>query len=118
MVCTSHDVNEIDSMEARSELWRWGQMHKVPPKTVKAQIIRQALWYQCNCKWWYSDPVAEDELRCAQDLVFSRRGQFRSGHIWSKRWEKMYAILPLKAMIHILRPSDLCPESCAYDIVF
>ncbi|KAI0378041.1 hypothetical protein F5Y04DRAFT_284277 [Hypomontagnella monticulosa] len=116
VLCTENDLVEDDIMEARWTLFNWGKSHRVPPKTVKVQVIRHAMWYQCNCKLWFSDPISSDELRHAQDLIFSKCGQFRSGHVWSKRWEKMYALLPLKAIVHMQKPSDLCPKGCAYSI--
>ncbi|KAI0843562.1 hypothetical protein F5Y06DRAFT_255271 [Hypoxylon sp. FL0890] len=83
-------------------------------KSVHYEISGYASAYACNCKWKYTDKVPMREMREFYERLVSYCGYGQSGWIFSKKWEKGFAVEP-KCKVDMTRPiANLCPPWCAY----
>ncbi|KAI2606688.1 hypothetical protein GGR54DRAFT_412379 [Hypoxylon sp. NC1633] len=110
--CSGHKLPSEDVLAARLLLAKWGQQHRIPPKTVKRAYAGEALFYVCNCKGWYADPVPALELMDAQELIWDRCGDDATGRVFSKPWDKVYEIEPRAFLDGVWRPPLMCPNNC------
>ncbi|KAI1384922.1 uncharacterized protein F4822DRAFT_377597 [Hypoxylon trugodes] len=112
--CTASDLEPDATRKARAELVKWGEDHMVPPKCLRRAEVRDTVWYVCNCKLTYADPLPKDELQKAEELLFKKCGPFRSGAVWSREWDKMYKILPTEVVANVTFPAEMCPPGCVF----
>ncbi|KAI2463618.1 hypothetical protein F4781DRAFT_416101 [Annulohypoxylon bovei var. microspora] len=115
--CTHDDIEPRYVTKARLRLAKWGLRNKIPPKCLKKAIVETVVWYVCNCKYTYRDPVPLEELLDVEEILENECGTYRSGWVWSKKWDKMYEVQNVRWIENMTTPYEYCPNHCAFNDV-
>ncbi|KAI1082980.1 hypothetical protein F5B20DRAFT_597188 [Whalleya microplaca] len=84
---------------------------KVEPLSVSVETVGEAAWYVCNCKYFWYDPLPEDELTAVEDLLAHACGKYIAGWVWSWGWSKGYNLVPASFVKNKVG-RQLCPGGC------
>ncbi|KAK5635326.1 hypothetical protein RRF57_011038 [Xylaria bambusicola] len=72
-------------------------------------------WYVCNCKLIWQDPVPRWELDEVQSILNETCGEWQSGWVWSKKWEKGYNVVPKQwYKVRVKDHLQICPPGCSF----
>ncbi|KAI1443133.1 hypothetical protein F5Y02DRAFT_429235 [Annulohypoxylon stygium] len=115
--CTEYKLAPFDVIAAREKLAHWGLTHKVPGKSMKKARSGNVVWYVCNCKWIHKDGLAMYELEEAEDALFNECGDYKSGWVWAKKWDKFYQVQDIDWVSKLPETWNWCPRKCAFDQV-
>ncbi|KAI0890171.1 uncharacterized protein GGS22DRAFT_183518 [Annulohypoxylon maeteangense] len=112
--CTDYRLDPRNINEARRKLANWGLRHKVPGKSVKKERSGDMAWYVCNCKWLHKDGLAMTELMEAERAIFKECGLWKSGWLYSHKWEKLYQIQSMDWISKLPETWNWCPHYCVF----
>lgn len=92
-----------------SSPWNW-----IETKTLHYELADEAGAYVCNCKYCCIDRVPASEMWEFYDrLSAGCGGRGRSGWIFSKEWDKGYAVTSAEYIDKKRTKANLCPPNCA-----
>ncbi|KAI1423350.1 hypothetical protein F5Y12DRAFT_798579 [Xylaria sp. FL1777] len=123
--CMGHNLTDqrVNYFHAKWKLIEWQDKpgHWVPPGLYHYESAPDnytgVTWYICNCKYFYPDKAPAWELDQVQQILDDQCGQFQSGWVWSKKWEKGYNVVPtewFKPRLRIQRKKPICPRGCFF----
>ncbi|TRX95510.1 hypothetical protein FHL15_003468 [Xylaria flabelliformis] len=118
MKCMGDKLDEMNYLTAKQNMFDWsddggyvkaGSMHFESYPNNYTGVT----WYICNCKWWNDDRVPRWELDSVQRILEAKCGEWQSGWVWSKRWDKGFNVVPTKWFRHNLEHGGrICPPHC------
>ncbi|RWA06503.1 hypothetical protein EKO27_g8605 [Xylaria grammica] len=116
--CMGDDLNKEYFLAAKENLVDWSEEgNALIASSYHAESYpddrRGVTWYICNCKWFARDTVPRWELDDVQRVLAEECGDWKSGWVWSKKWEKGYNVVPTE-WFYDKRTSHLrlCPPLC------
>ncbi|KAI1406944.1 hypothetical protein F5Y13DRAFT_143958 [Hypoxylon sp. FL1857] len=115
MGCTGWILRQSDITDSIQKLVDWSlRGGVVVGKGLHIEMTGATGAFACNCKWNYDDHLPESEMREFYERLTMWCGHGRSGWIFSKKWEKGYAVAS-KFWIKSKKPIRfVCPAYCAY----
>ncbi|KAI0385476.1 hypothetical protein F5Y04DRAFT_186351 [Hypomontagnella monticulosa] len=111
--CTNWDlsVSEIRTVFQMTIDWSRGG-GKVQPRTYHKEVFGISSLYLCNCKWDYWDRAPENEMNEFYERLVDMCGEGQSGWIFSKAWDKGYAVATKNYVLLWPTRKNLCPPRC------
>ncbi|KAI2624539.1 hypothetical protein GGS26DRAFT_202626 [Hypomontagnella submonticulosa] len=85
---------------------------KVVPRNFHKEIHGVAALYLCNCKWDWFDRAPRSEMAEFYERLVDMCGNGQSGWIFSKKWEKGYAVATKNYVLLPPTRENLCPPRC------
>ncbi|KAI1781267.1 hypothetical protein F4818DRAFT_398555 [Hypoxylon cercidicola] len=83
-------------------------------KSIHYELVDDVGAFVCNCKYCCFDRAPEDEMwEFYERLRANCGGEGRSGWIFSKEWDKGYAIASSESIDKKRTKTNLCPPNCS-----
>ncbi|KAK9418893.1 hypothetical protein SUNI508_07665 [Seiridium unicorne] len=112
--CHGNPISVTDAAAAKQKLVKWSdEGNRVEPHNMHGAFYTTAVWYTCNCKFFHSDAVPQEELDEAERLIEEKCGRGASGWVWSQDWDKTWTLQQWVAVIG-KAARDVCPPHCVY----
>ncbi|KAI0142271.1 hypothetical protein F4776DRAFT_500318 [Hypoxylon sp. NC0597] len=113
--CTGWALRTTDLTDAIRNLINWSNRgNRLLGKSVHYEIAGGTGAYACNCKLTYEDELPERELAEFYERLTLWCGHGRSGWIFSKKWEKGFAVDAMFAVVTKRPARGLCPPFCVH----
>ncbi|TGJ81873.1 hypothetical protein E0Z10_g6890 [Xylaria hypoxylon] len=115
--CMGHNLSEEYYLGAKENMVTWAYEKKITPTNLHAEHYPDnrhgVTWYICNCKIIFADEVPAWELDEVQQILAAECGEWQSGWVWSKKWQKGYNVVPTDwYMDKVEKLENLCPPGC------
>ncbi|KAI2611280.1 uncharacterized protein GGS25DRAFT_519582 [Hypoxylon fragiforme] len=120
--CTSWALPAARIRSAIGDIITWGDTptpafpHPVPkliePRTWHLATVANATAYVCNCKWEHYDPVPADEMWEFYYRLVAMCGHGQSGWLFSKKWDKGFAVAATDWVEGMKPQLRICPPYC------
>ncbi|KAI1767013.1 hypothetical protein GGR53DRAFT_463759 [Hypoxylon sp. FL1150] len=116
------DLGDLPMRSAISALVKWGSSpwHWIDTKTMHYEMgddfggpYGAAGAFVCNCKLCCIDRVPASEMWEFYERIRANCGVGRSGWIFSKKWDKGYAVTSSKYIDDKRTKTNLCPPNCS-----
>ncbi|KAI1206205.1 uncharacterized protein F4807DRAFT_463969 [Annulohypoxylon truncatum] len=114
--CSSWDIKDVNARGSIQEIIMWNNRgNKVKSKSVHWELDGMVGAYVCDCKWGYFDKATAWEMWEFYERMIEWCGEGHAGWIFSKKWEKGYAISTRDKILYTKPKKTLCPKFCCFD---
>ncbi|KAI0882614.1 uncharacterized protein GGS22DRAFT_169884 [Annulohypoxylon maeteangense] len=114
--CATWDIKDVNVRGSIQRTIRWNNRgNKVHRKYVHWELDGQVGTYVCDCKWEYRDKATSWEMWEFYERMIEWCGEGRAGWIFSKKWEKGYAVTTRDRIMYTRPRKSLCPKFCCFD---
>ncbi|KAI1659334.1 hypothetical protein F4813DRAFT_388041 [Daldinia decipiens] len=111
--CTRSKMRASDMKEAVQRMINWSEAGgRVWGKSIHIELQAHAGTYLCNCKTQYLDSAPATEMWEFYERLRVYCGEGSSGWIFSKKWDKGYAINTRDHVANRHPKKLLCPLFC------
>ncbi|OTA80950.1 hypothetical protein M434DRAFT_17526 [Hypoxylon sp. CO27-5] len=111
--CTGWSLRPLDITDSIQKLINWSDRGgRLIGKSVHYEVSGGASAYACNCKLRYDDELPERELAEFYQRLTLWCGHGRSGWVFSKKWEKGFAMDTAFTVTAKKPVRGLCPPFC------
>ncbi|KAI0905789.1 hypothetical protein F4823DRAFT_632362 [Ustulina deusta] len=117
--CMGDTLSKKNYLTAKQLLVVWseagGYIHPGGVQAMSYPGTKNAVtWYVCNCKLLHWDRVPEWELDDVQRILEEACGEWQSGWVWSKKWQKGFNVVPTEWYKNqIANDKRICPPHCS-----
>ncbi|OTB16245.1 hypothetical protein K445DRAFT_317224 [Daldinia sp. EC12] len=114
MSCTVwHNIQDADFVNSTQKMIAWSDKgNRIDGRSLHIESRNSAAVYLCNCKKHFQDSAPANEMWEFYKLIIIYCGKNRSGWIFSKKWEKGYALAYREYVINNGVQMYLCPPGC------
>ncbi|KAI1758307.1 hypothetical protein F4782DRAFT_477329 [Xylaria castorea] len=122
MKCMGDKFEKLNYLGAKNNMIDWSATGgAVMPGAYHSESFPDnrfgVTWYICNCKYFHKDKAPRWELDEVQRLLEEKCGEWQSGWVWSKKWEKGFNVVPTDWLRYKLEDGkDICPPHCFNDV--
>ncbi|KAI0900701.1 hypothetical protein F4806DRAFT_165513 [Annulohypoxylon nitens] len=114
--CSGFDLKDVNVRGSLEQIVLWGQRgNKIGTKWLHWEIDEMVGAFVCDCKWNYSDEVPASEIWEFYERLIEWCGEGRAGWIFSKKWEKGWAVATRDKIQYKSPKKLLCPWYCCFD---
>ncbi|KAI2632261.1 hypothetical protein GGR54DRAFT_26912 [Hypoxylon sp. NC1633] len=111
--CTGVSLRPREIRGALDAIVAWSDAgNRLEGKSLHVEKYEGVGAWVCNCKWFDYDSAPNDEVYEFYDRLMAHCGRGRSGWLYSKQWDKGYAVDTDKHVDSKHPQALLCPQNC------
>ncbi|KAI1460983.1 hypothetical protein F4805DRAFT_416200 [Annulohypoxylon moriforme] len=115
-MCQQWDLKDVNARGAVEQIVLWNNRGgKVGHKYVHWEVDGMYAIFVCDCKWQYRDKAPAWEMWEFYERLIEWCGEGRGGWIFSKKWEKGYALSTRDKVVFKEPKKALCPSFCCFN---